>query len=63
MISVQIAAKLIDLPLIEPELSINRVTTVSLKLFSVSCLKLKGYPGLAITLCSRALSNIPSSKL
>jgi hypothetical protein len=40
--SAHIAAKLIDLPLIEPELSIRRVTTVSLKLFSVSSLKLSG---------------------
>ena len=48
--SVQIAARLIDLPLMEPELSINRLTIVSLKLFSVSCLKLNGYPGFAITL-------------
>ena len=36
IISVQIAARLIDLPLIEPELSIRSVTIVSLKLFSVS---------------------------
>ena len=63
MISAHIAAKLIDLPRIDPELSINKVTMVSLKSFSVSCLKLRGYPGLAITLCNLELSRIPSSRL
>ena len=37
---------------IEPELSINNETTVSLNLLSLSCLKLNGSPGRVITLCS-----------
>ena len=43
--SPQIAARVIERPRIEPELSINKETTVSLNLLSLSCLKLSGSPG------------------
>ena len=60
--SAQIAAIVIGRPLIEPELSINNVTTVSLKLKSFSFLKDKELNGSIMTLVSFELSNKPSSK-
>ena len=63
MISPQIAARVIDLPRIEPELSIKSVTTVSLNSFSDSSLKLNGEPGFVITLDNLAVSRMPSSRL
>ena len=61
MISAEIAAVVIDLPLIEPELSTRIVTTVSLNFVSFSCLKLKGVRGSVIILVNLDVSNIPSS--
>ena len=63
IISAQIAAKLIDLPRIDPELSIKRLTTVFLNSLSVSSLKLKGAPGSVTTLLNLAVSRTPSSRL
>ena len=63
MMSAHIAASVIDLPLIEPELSINIETTVSLKFISDSCLKLSAEPGLVTILVSLAVSSNPSSRL
>ena len=50
------------LPLIDPELSINNVTTVSLKSKSFSFLKDNELYGSIITLVSLELSRRPSSK-
>ena len=61
-ISVDIAAIEIGLPRIEPELSINKETTVSLKLVLLSCLKLKGVVGFKTIRESFAASNKPSSR-
>ena len=61
-ISAQIAAIVIGLPLIDPELSINKVTTVSLKSKSFSFLKDNELYGSIIILGSFELSNKPSSK-
>src|SRR5210317_1669950 len=60
--SAQIAAIVMGLPLIDPELSINRVTIVSLKSKSFSFLKDKELYGSIIILGSLELSNNPSSK-
>ena len=46
MISAALAATIIGLPLIEPELSISNVTTVFFDLFLVSFLKDKLFEGL-----------------
>ena len=60
-ISALIAAIVIGRPRIDPELSINKETTVSLN--SVSFLfYMKGYNGAVTTLESRPASKIPSSK-
>ena len=48
-------------PLIDPELSNNRVTTVSRNSISLSTLKDRGVVGLDITRASLPQSNIPSS--
>ena len=61
-ISVDIAAMEIGLPRIEPELSINKETTVSLKLVLLSCLKLRGVVGFNTIRESLAASNNPSSR-
>ena len=55
------AAVVIDLPLIDPELSTNIVNTVSLKDVSFSVLKLRGVSGSVMILCSLEESKIPSS--
>ena len=56
------AATVMGLPLIEPELSISKVTTVSLKFTSVSILYDRGYNGWVTTLDSLPASRIPSSR-
>ena len=61
-ISAQIAAIVIGLPLIDPELSIKRVTTVSLKSKSFSFLNENELYGSIIILGSFELSSRPSSK-
>ena len=61
IISADIAAVVIDLPRMEPELSTNMVSTVSLKEVSFSVLKLKGVNGSVIILCNLEESKIPSS--
>ena len=61
-ISAQIAAMVIGLPLMDPELSMSRVTTVSLKSKSFSFLNDKELYGSIIILGSFELSNNPSSK-
>ena len=61
-ISAQMAAIVIGLPLIEPELSINNVTTVSLKSKSFSFLNDKELYGSKIIRGNLELSNNPSSK-
>ena len=61
-ISAHIAAIVIGLPLIEPELSINKVTTVSLKSKSFSFLKDNELYGSIIIRGNFELSNNPSSK-
>ena len=61
-ISVEIAAIVIGLPLIEPELSIKSETTVSLNSVSFSFLYDKELSGVVITLASLPLSRIPSSR-
>ena len=61
--SAHTAATEIGLPLIEPELSINIVTSVSLKSVSFSFLKDKEFNGSIINLVSfRCIKNKPSSK-
>ena len=59
--SAQIAAIDIGLPLIEPELSNNIVTTVSLKSVSFSTLNDNGVVGFDIIRANRPASNNPSS--
>ena len=59
--SADIAAVVMDLPLIDPELSTKIVTTVSLNLVSFSCLKLREVRGSVIILCNLEVSKIPSS--
>ena len=61
IMSAEIAAVVIDRPLIEPELSTNMVRTVSLKEVSFSVLKLKGVKGSVMILCNLEESKIPSS--
>ena len=61
-ISVDIAAIDIGLPRIDPELSINKETIVSLKFVLLSCLKLNGVVGFNTTRDSLAASNNPSSR-
>ena len=60
--SAHIAAMVIGRPLIEPELSINIVTMVSLNSKSFSFLKDKELNGSIIILGNFELSNNPSSK-
>lgn len=60
--SPQMAAIVIGLPRIEPELSMSKVTIVSLNSVSFSCLKDNGKSGSATTRASLAASNMPSSK-
>ena len=60
--SAHIAAIVIGLPLIDPELSINKVTTVSLNSKSFSFLKDNEFCGSMIILVNLELSNKPSSK-
>ena len=60
--SAHTAATEIGFPLIEPELSINIVTSVSLKSVSFSFLKDKEFNGSIINLVSFDESNKPSSK-
>ena len=60
--SAQIAAIVIGLPLIDPELSISKVTIVSLNSKSFSFLKDNEFCGSIIILVSFELSNKPSSK-
>ena len=61
-ISPHIAAIVIGLPLIEPELSINKETIVSLNSISFSILKDNGDVGSIITLVSLDTSKRPSSR-
>ena len=61
-ISAHIAAIVIGLPLIEPELSINKVTIVSLKSKSFSFLNERELYGSIIILGNFELSSKPSSK-
>ena len=61
-ISAQIAAIVIGLPLIEPELSISKVTIVSLKSKSFSFLNERELYGSIIILGNFELSSKPSSK-
>ena len=61
-ISAHIAAMVIGLPLIEPELSINKVTIVSLKSKFFSFLKESELYGSIIILVNLELSSKPSSK-
>ena len=61
-ISAQIAAIVIGLPLIEPELSISKVTIVSLKSKSFSFLKERELYGSIIIRGNFELSSNPSSK-
>jgi hypothetical protein len=60
--SAQIAATEIGFPLIDPELSITIVTSVSLKSVALSFLKDNELKGSIITLVNYQVSNIPSSK-
>ena len=60
--SAQSAAIVIGLPLIDPELSIRSVTTVSLNSRSFSFLKDNEFCGSIMILVSFELSNKPSSK-
>ena len=57
-----IAAIEMGLPLMDPELSINKVTMVSLNSISLSCLYVNGVVGLVIVLASRDASKNPSSR-
>ena len=59
--SAEIAAVVMDRPLIEPELSTKIVTIVSLNLVSFSCLKLNGVRGSVIIFVNFEVSKIPSS--
>ena len=61
-ISAQRAAIVIGLPLIDPELSISKVTTVSLNSKSFSFLKERELYGSIIILGNFELSNKPSSR-
>ena len=61
-ISAHIAAIVIGLPLIEPELSISRETIVSRNSISFSILKDNGDVGSIITLVNFDTSKSPSSK-
>ena len=62
IISVVKAAIIIGFPLIDPELSINKVTVVSSNLISFSFLKDSELFELVITRVSLDVSNTPSSK-
>ena len=62
MISAQTAARFIDLPLIEPEQSINIEIMVSLKSLCFSSLKLNGLFESVIILVSLDVSKTPSSR-
>ena len=62
IISAHIAAIEMGLPLMDPELSINKVTMVSLNSISLSCLYVNGVVGLVIILASRDASKNPSSR-
>ena len=61
-ISAQIAAIVIGLPRIEPELSISKVTTVSLNSVFFSFLNESELNGSIMTLVNLELSNSPSSR-
>ena len=61
-ISAQMAAIMIGLPRMEPELSNRSVTTVSRKLVSSSILKVSGAKGSVTTRDRRATSSTPSSR-
>ena len=61
-ISAQVAATIIGRPLIDPELSISNVTTVSLKSVSLSILNDNGCIGSVTTRTNLAVSSAPSSK-
>ena len=60
--SAQIAAIEMGRPRMDPELSSNKVTTVSRNSVSCSILKLSGVVGFATTRAKRPASKIPSSR-
>ena len=61
IISVVIAEVMIGFPLIEPELSSSKLTTVFFSLICFSYLKMSWYSGLAIKLANFDESKCPSS--